>query len=459
MTPSVIPTLEISGDSVFWHFFQHNRVPMWVFDVESLCFLRANNAALEVYGYSEEEFFEMTIKDIRPCQDIALLEDNIKKNMASFAETGTWRHIKKNGCIIWVSITAFTALFEGKKAKVVTAYDITKNIEQSEALAKANQELEKLSLVAKITGNSVMILNAEREIIWVNHAFTVLSGYSLAEAIGKKPPALLHGPHSSNETTQRIQKAIDEKTPFTEEIVHYSKTGRQHWILADGQPVPGNQIMPAEYIIVETDITELKEKEAAISSSTMQMNTFFAGTASLHILFDTSLNIITYNKVAENFVSNIFKRKLAVGQSMLNIVSQPTQERFLHFAREALKGHATLNREAEIPLDDDTGSVWWIISDIPAYDSFGKIMGVAFTAFDITERKKAEQKIKRQNQTLKEIAWKQSHLVRVPLANILSLTSLLQTNCTDTILLDALKEESKRLDTIITGIVYNVAEQ
>jgi len=456
--PSNIPVMEISGDSVFWYFFSGNPVPMWLFDTASLHFLHVNNAAIKVYGYTEEEFLGMTIKEIRLPEDNRELEDYVRKNVGSFKNDLTWRHLKKDGSTIWVNIVSFHVLYHGKSAKMVTANDISETIKQALALSTINKELEKLSLVAKLTGNSVMILNANREIIWVNDAFTKLNGYTLAEVAGKPLSAMLHGPNSSEETTTRIKAAVSARRPFTEEIIHYSKAGRQHWILSDGQPVPQREGSPVEYIIVETDITEQKEKEAAIKSSETNMNAFFTGTAGMHILFDTSLNIITYNQLAEHFVRKHLRRNIFVGENMLNIISEATQERFLYFAYEALEGRATINREAEIPLDDEDRTVWWIINDIPAYDSFGNIMGVAFTAYDITERKRAEEHIKHQNSILKDVAWKQSHLVRAPLTNILSIANLMQTTGCDTELLCALDGESKKLDEIITGIVHKTIE-
>src|SRR5687768_17954196 len=53
--------------------FDDNPHPMWVFDVETLAFLAVNDAATKLYGYSNAEFMRMTIKDIRPPEEIAAL--------------------------------------------------------------------------------------------------------------------------------------------------------------------------------------------------------------------------------------------------------------------------------------------------------------------------------------------------------------------------------------------------
>ena len=53
--------------------FDASPTPMWVYDAESLAFLAVNDAAVRHYGYSREEFLAMTIKDIRPPEDVPQL--------------------------------------------------------------------------------------------------------------------------------------------------------------------------------------------------------------------------------------------------------------------------------------------------------------------------------------------------------------------------------------------------
>ena len=230
-------------------------------------------------------------------------------------------------------------------------------------------------------------------------------------------------------------------------------------MVANGQPVPTQDGKTAEYIVIGTEITELKQKKAAVEASEMQMNAFFENTDSLHILFDDALKVRTYNRVAQEFVGNKLGGTITTGESMVNLIPESIRQQFLQFASDALSGTATTNHEARLPLDGRNEYAWWIVSYIPAHDCFGNIMGVAFTAHDITERKKAEEKIAKQNRVFSDIAWKQSHLARAPLANILSLTHLLQTEGFDATLLTALGEESRKLDSIIIGIVHKTLEE
>lgn len=105
--------------------FESNPHPMWVYDLETLCFLAVNNAAICHYGYSREEFLAMTIKEIRPFEDIPAFLDSISKFTDGFDMAGIWRHRKKDGSIIYVEISSHTMTFAGRRAEVVLANDVT----------------------------------------------------------------------------------------------------------------------------------------------------------------------------------------------------------------------------------------------------------------------------------------------------------------------------------------------
>ena len=61
-----------SSDASYRLLFEKHSTLMWVFDVESLTFLAINEAAIQQYSYSRDEFLGMTIRDIRPSEDISL---------------------------------------------------------------------------------------------------------------------------------------------------------------------------------------------------------------------------------------------------------------------------------------------------------------------------------------------------------------------------------------------------
>jgi PAS domain S-box-containing protein len=113
-----------NGDT-FRLLFANHPVPMWIYDLKTLAFLDVNDAAVEKYGYTYDEFLGLTIKDIRPAEDVRRLIDNLEQKRPSLQHSGEWRHSLKNGQIIDVEITTHTLDFEGHKAVLVIAQDIT----------------------------------------------------------------------------------------------------------------------------------------------------------------------------------------------------------------------------------------------------------------------------------------------------------------------------------------------
>jgi PAS domain S-box-containing protein len=114
--------------------FESNPRPMWVYDLETLAFLEVNDAAVDHYGFTREEFLSMRLTDIRPSEETARLLDNVREARPALQHSGEWVHRLKNGQIIDVEITSHTLEFAGRKAALVVAQDITerKLVQQAE---------------------------------------------------------------------------------------------------------------------------------------------------------------------------------------------------------------------------------------------------------------------------------------------------------------------------------------
>jgi PAS domain S-box-containing protein len=129
--------------------FEHNPHPTWVYDRETLRFLAVNTAAVHKYGYSRDEFLAMTIKDIRPLEDVPALVKSVGKIHDGNENASIWRHRRKDGTIMDVEITAYALQFEGRPAEVVVAVDVTQRERDTaekrkftDTLAATNRELE-----------------------------------------------------------------------------------------------------------------------------------------------------------------------------------------------------------------------------------------------------------------------------------------------------------------------------
>ncbi|WP_013321811.1 EAL domain-containing protein [Gloeothece verrucosa] len=159
-------------------FFDANPNPLWVYDLETFAFLEVNQATIEHYGYTREEFLAMTIRDIRPPEDVPLLEQYILQINPHFNRSGQWRHRKANGEIIDVEITSHGLEYAGRKARLVLAHDITERLKAEKALQESKERFHRAIVDAPLP---ILIHAEDGEIVQVNHAWTELSGYHLDE--------------------------------------------------------------------------------------------------------------------------------------------------------------------------------------------------------------------------------------------------------------------------------------
>ena len=128
--------------------FDNNPHPTWVFDRETLRFLAVNAAAMRKYGYSRDEFLAMTLKDIRPPEDVPALLETVRALGDGNESSSAWRHRLKDGSVIDTENTSYALTFLGRAARVVVAVDVTQRKrdeaekrEFMDSLATTNQEL------------------------------------------------------------------------------------------------------------------------------------------------------------------------------------------------------------------------------------------------------------------------------------------------------------------------------
>lgn len=179
---------------------------------------------------------------------------------AGNASEGQFRRFGKGGAEVWIQATYNPILDgNGNVFKVVKfATDISEQVE----IAKT---AETLSLVSNETDNSVIITDARGLIEYVNPGFTKLTGYEIAEAIGKKPGDILQGPMTDPDTVNQIREKLDAREPFYEEILNYDKEGEACWIALAINPVFDEAGELTKFVSIQTNITETKLEQQSFN--------------------------------------------------------------------------------------------------------------------------------------------------------------------------------------------------
>lgn len=153
--------------------FQISPLPMWIYDMESFRFLDVNNAAVNLYGYSKEQFLEMRVFDISEEKQSIEMEsiiNNFQHNGTTIFQ-GRFRHKKKNGEIIYVDVKSDYVGKPEDKIRLVIANNVSEFLEMQEKLRKLNQtivqteEKERERIAAELHDGLIQFLVAATQII------------------------------------------------------------------------------------------------------------------------------------------------------------------------------------------------------------------------------------------------------------------------------------------------------
>ena len=162
----------IASELKFRNFFNLAPIPMWVIDPLTNKFILVNKAALEHYGYSEDEFFDMAIFDIRVREDILKESEdvpNVKEKTLSLRhdEMGRFNfyHLKKDGEKIEVEIYTSPILINDKQCILAISIDVTERNQFENKITKAiikAQEDERYEIGSELHDNVCQILAAAK---------------------------------------------------------------------------------------------------------------------------------------------------------------------------------------------------------------------------------------------------------------------------------------------------------
>ena len=120
---------------------------MWAYDINELKFLMVNNAALDLYGYTREEFLNLDLFDLRPEAE----HDRLRKEIASGDLTKElrlsqeWQHLKKDGSIIDVDITSNQIQLNDRPARLIVVNNITARRKTQNKVFKQNIRLREIA--------------------------------------------------------------------------------------------------------------------------------------------------------------------------------------------------------------------------------------------------------------------------------------------------------------------------
>lgn len=215
-------------------------------DVDTGQVIDSNAAALQLYGYSQEEFLQL---------DVSRLSAESRKSLEAIAaHTSTVslrRHRRKDGTVFPVEISGSYLAFRGRNIHVAAIRDISERIH-------ADEEIQKLSTAIEQSPMAIVITDLSGNIEFVNPRFSELTGYSREEALFKNPRILKSG-ITPVSVYKDLWSTIQNGEVWQGEFQNRKKDGTLYWESATITPIRKPDGTISNYLAIKEDITELKQ--------------------------------------------------------------------------------------------------------------------------------------------------------------------------------------------------------
>ncbi len=246
----------VSEETSFQVLFVLNPLPIYVFDNTSLNIVAVNEAAVAKYGWTREEFLELTIEDIRPPEEVPALRAYRRRvfndSSCGLNQSMAWRHWTKSGKILEMETTWIELPWEGVVGVMVTGVDRS---ELKRAEERAREQASLLDLAA----DAIIVRGLDDLIVYWNRGAERLYGWTTAEAIGREASVIFQ---TAPEKAAAAEKQLLETGVWSGQVEQKNKAGanvvaNSRWTL-----VRDELNRPKSVLVINTDLTETKKLEA-----------------------------------------------------------------------------------------------------------------------------------------------------------------------------------------------------
>lgn len=364
----------LASETKYKYLFKNNPAYIIIWDLQNLKILEVNDIVISEYGYTKEEWSDMTVLDYRPVED----HDSIRKFANDLLQadipvtSSKWRHLKKNGEEMIMEISSHKIDFQGRPAILSLAKDVTLEMKAEKVLKESQQKME---LFIEQSPASLAMLNTQFEYIATSRRW--LSAYNLEtqQVIGRSYFDVF--PNVSEEMKAIFQRCLEGSIEKREEDFFVGFDGTLNWLKWEARPWYNADGIVGGILIFSEVVTERKK-------ATQFFNYQFRNSPDSILIIDRNLNIELIN----HSVSSDMRVDHLIGQSCIDILPEMSRS----IAKEAILDCFSTGetREIEISVGEDQ----WANARIIAVKLGDEIQRVMIFSTNITAKKIAEQSLK-----------------------------------------------------------------
>jgi PAS domain S-box-containing protein len=379
------------SESKYRHIIETSQEGVWIIDRNDLTVF-ANQIFSEMLGYSIDEIIGQPPQKFLSLEFITVADDRLREHRQRVRQAIDYRLIKKDGSDLWCIVSTHQLSDdEGKySGSLGMLTDITERKHAEEALIRSEERFRK---VFNQAATGIAIHNLETGCQEVNNRLCDITGYSREELISKSPYMLVH-PDDQEEFAAEINSFQKGETSyFVKEMRNIRADGRIIWVRLNASFLNYSGIskdsQPTVINIME-DITELKKAEEALKLSNLYNRSLIEACLDPLVTIGYDGKITDVNGATEQVTE--YSRNELIKTDFSDYFTEPEKAR---------KGYQQVFTDGEVrnyPLEiqHQDGHITPVLYNASVYrDENGEIIGIFASARDITERKHAEEVLKK----------------------------------------------------------------
>jgi PAS domain S-box-containing protein len=275
----------VASEARYRYLFEHNPLPAWIYTTTDLRFLDVNQAAIDQYGWSRDEFLGATVAAISMPGEVEAIEAELRTCAPGHRRTKVLQHRRNQKSNIWVELCHQDLDIAGQGARLIIANDITARMDAEKLQQQAYNQMEMLVLqrtaewqtsearwrgLVEALPSFISMTTAEGLLTYVSSQVEQYSGIPTAELLTGGLLQLVH-PEDRAGVESSLRAGFETGIQYDIEFRLRSKEGLYRWFLSRGRPIyqtPGGPVK--QWLRSTTDIDDRKRHEERLEIAVKQ---------------------------------------------------------------------------------------------------------------------------------------------------------------------------------------------
>lgn len=240
----------------FRNLFENNPLPMWLYDFKSKQFINVNEAAINHYGYTKEEFLKLNLSEVVIEESTEPQDDSQRLELITSGKTFENIHSVKDGNLISVEISSHLIQLNGSGNQSVL--EVVQDVTERKKIESRIQESEqRFKTLAKISPVAIFRTNSRGDLTYVNENWTEMTGIFSEIAFGQKWYDGLPI-QDKEQIEQRWRHSFEISDSFETELQLLNPKSTVNWVLASIVKITSSKNKIMGFVGTLTDVTRMK---------------------------------------------------------------------------------------------------------------------------------------------------------------------------------------------------------